>query len=556
VTLKDFFKTFDLFADAPNAVMKMRQLILTFAVQGRLVAQNPNDEPAQALLKKTPPTSKVSQVPADDFAEPFRIPTTWAWIRLPRVLTKLTDGTHHSPPNASSGEFMYVTAKNIKNDGVLLDDITFVTKRVHDEIYARCNPSFGDVLFIKDGATTGIVTINQLKEPFSMLSSVALLKPSPAVFNRYLLWAMRSPFFYEETRGGMKGAAITRVTLSVMAESLLPLPPLAEQKRIVAKVDQLMALCDQLEAQQQERETRHTALARASLARFAEAPNPTNLNLLFHKSYSIPPADLRKSILTLAVQGKLVSQNPDEEVAHQLLIRVADEKFRLVQSKVIKSERPLDPISDNEALFRLPDKWAWCRAGDLCRSISSGSTPEQSVFSRTEGVPYLKVYNIRNQKVDFEYKAQFIPAAYHREKMKRSTLIPGDVIMNIVGPPLGKVAIIPETFPEWNCNQAIAFFRPVFREFAPYIYMFLKQGSFLKNIELIGTAGQDNISVTKCKFIPIPIPPLPEQRRIVAKVDELMALVDALETQLTTSQTKAAELMEAVVAELTASTRI
>ena len=146
---------------------------------------------------------------------------------------------------------MYVTAKNIKGEGVLLDNITYVSKDVHDEIYSRCNPNFGDVLYIKDGATTGIATINQLKEPFSMLSSVALLKPSEAVFNRYLLWAMRSPFFYAETRGAMKGAAITRVTLSVMAASLLPLPPLAEQKRIVAKVDELMVLCDRLEAQQQ-----------------------------------------------------------------------------------------------------------------------------------------------------------------------------------------------------------------------------------------------------------------------------------------------------------------
>ena len=94
-----------------------------------------------------------------------------------------------------------------------------------------------------------------------------------------------------------------------------PLPPLAEQKRIVAKVDELMALCDRLEAQQQERETRHAALARASLARFADAPTPANLPFLFHPSYAIPPADLRKSILTLAVQGKLVPQDPNDEPA-------------------------------------------------------------------------------------------------------------------------------------------------------------------------------------------------------------------------------------------------
>ena len=116
-----------------------------------------------------------------------------------------------------------------------------------------------------------------------------------------------------------------------LARLPIPLPPLAEQKRIVAKVDELMALCDRLEAQQQERETRHAALARASLARFADAPTPANLKFLFHTSYAIPPADLRKSILTLAVQGKLVPQDPNDEPAASL-IRAPDNCDRLHKS--------------------------------------------------------------------------------------------------------------------------------------------------------------------------------------------------------------------------------
>ena len=117
----------------------------------------------------------------------------------------------------------------------------------------------------------------------------------------------------------------------------MPLPPLAEQKRIVAKVDELMALCDRLEAQQQERETRHAALARASLARFADAPTPANLNFLFHKSYAIPPADLRKSILTLAVQGKLVPQDPNDEPMRETLIdRAMKKRQQTIQSKNLR----------------------------------------------------------------------------------------------------------------------------------------------------------------------------------------------------------------------------
>lgn len=309
--LETFFEKFEIFAGAPGAVGKMRELVLELAVQGRLVPQDSNDEPAEMLLQKIASTAKSrfrGTGDPNDLSAPFDIPDSWCWVRLPQVLKKLTDGTHHSPPNGPSGDFMYITAKNIKNDGVMLDEITYVSTRVHEEIYSRCDPSYGDVLYIKDGATTGIATINQLKEPFSMLSSVALLKPTKAILSRYLLWAMRSPFFYSETRDAMKGAAITRVTLSVMAASLIPLPPLAEQKRIVAKVDELMALCDRLEAHQRSREAKHTDLARASLSRFADAPTPANLDFLFHNAYTIEPADIRKAILTLAVQGKLVPQ--------------------------------------------------------------------------------------------------------------------------------------------------------------------------------------------------------------------------------------------------------
>ena len=119
---------------------------------------------------------------------------------------------------------------------------------MHEEIYNRCDPESGDILYIKDGATTGIVTINELNEQFSMLSSVALLKNPSKIYNRYLLYVLRSPYFYSLMRDDMSGVAITRVTLTKLNRALIPLAPFEEQKRIVAKVDQLMALCDELEA--------------------------------------------------------------------------------------------------------------------------------------------------------------------------------------------------------------------------------------------------------------------------------------------------------------------
>ena len=180
---------------------------------------------------------------------------------------------------------------------------------------------------------------------------------------------------------------------------------------------------------------------------------------------------------------------------------------------------------------------------DLCPNISSGSTPPKPFF-KEEGVPYLKVYNIRKQKIDFSYKEQFVDNEYHLTKLKRSILRPGDVIMNIVGPPLGKVAIIPNDHNEWNCNQAISFFKPLDRRLSKWLYTFLCAGTFLKHIELIGTAGQDNISVTKSKTIMLPLPPVKEQAAIVQKVNTLMTLCDQLEAQITLGQAQIEALMK------------
>lgn len=238
----------------------LRQTILQEAVQGKLTHREPTDEPASALLArikaekaqlvKAGKLKKEKELPPITEAEiPFALPEGWVWCRLGEAVTKLTDGTHHSPPNISKGDFLYVTAKNIKTDGVQLDNISYVTKEVHDEIYSRCNPEKGDILYIKDGATTGIATINNLDIPFSMLSSVALIKVPTNICNDYLLFVLRSPFYYNSTRGEMAGIAITRVTLSKMATTLIPLPPYEEQIRIANTVKVLSKHIEGLESE-------------------------------------------------------------------------------------------------------------------------------------------------------------------------------------------------------------------------------------------------------------------------------------------------------------------
>ena len=235
----------------------MQKSILQMAIKGKLVEQRPEEGTGEDLYRQIQAEKQAliqsgklkKQKPLPEITEdeiPFDIPDSWMWVRLGNVSTKITDGTHHSPPNSEFGEYLYITAKNIKSLGVLLDGATFVSGDIHKEIYSRCNPEKGDILLIKDGATTGVVTVNNLDQPFSMLSSVALIKIPELVCAWYLVYALRSDLFYKIIRGQMKGTGITRITLKQIEPMIIPLPPLAEQKRIVARLEELLPLCERL----------------------------------------------------------------------------------------------------------------------------------------------------------------------------------------------------------------------------------------------------------------------------------------------------------------------
>ena len=185
------------------------------------------------------------------FGDPVLNEKGWEIVKLPYVCSKITDGTHNSPKNESEGDFLYVTAKNIKLNGIDLSDISYVSKVDHEGIYSRCNPEYNDVLYIKDGATTGIAALNTLKEPFSMLSSLALLKINSNINSYYLVVLLNFPSFYVKVRNMMGGAAITRLTLTKIKEFPIPLPPLPLQQKfaeIVERIEEEKAInCKALE---------------------------------------------------------------------------------------------------------------------------------------------------------------------------------------------------------------------------------------------------------------------------------------------------------------------
>lgn len=212
----------------------------------------------------------------------------WEEKTFSDVCEKITDGTHHSPENYSTGDFMYVTAKNIKEDGIDLSNITYVAKNLHEEIYARCDVKYGDVLYIKDGATTGIATVNDIKEPFSLLSSVAVLRPKNSLLlSEYMKYYLNSPETKAKMLNQMSGNAITRLTLKKIKSSKILVCEKLEQKEIVRLLDNLLS-----------REQSTVTACEEAL---------TTIDTL------------KKSILARAFRGELGTNDPSEAGAQELL---------------------------------------------------------------------------------------------------------------------------------------------------------------------------------------------------------------------------------------------
>jgi len=328
-----------------------------------------------------------------------------------------------------------------------------------------------------------------------------------------------------------------------------PLPPLAEQKRIVAKVDELMALCDRLEAQQQERDEQARALARASLARFAEAPTPANLNLLFHKFYSISPADLRKAVIALAVRGKLLPQNLKDVPAVVLIERIA-------KNRDSKKTKDYGPVGSDEVPYEIPRNWSWVRLGNLALSSDSGWSP-QCGSERRSGNAWgvLKVSAVSwgvfkpdenkalPKGVDARPDCEVRPGDFLLSRANTEELVARSVVVDQTPPRLMMSdKIVRFTFPE-----------EIDKAFINLANLSMPSREYYARNASGTSSSMKNIGREVMCNLPIALPPLAEQRRIVAKVDQLMALVDQLETQLAASRASAKNLLEAVVGELTSS---
>ncbi|MCP5205211.1 MAG: restriction endonuclease subunit S [Pseudomonadales bacterium] len=542
-------------------INRLRELILELAVRGKLVPQDPSDEPASELLKKIRKEKdmliaegKIKKVkplpPITEEEKPFDLPVRWEWVKLGDVLLKLTDGTHHSPTNVDNGEFKYISAKNIKPWGIDLSEITYVTRDVHQEIYGRCDPAFGDLLYIKDGATTGVATINTLEEQFSMLSSVALLKPSTGTYNQFLLKAITSPLFYSEMRSEMTGVAITRVTLAKLNNAIVPLPPKNEQHRIVAKVDELMALCDQLEAEQADSAHAHEKLVSVLLDALTQGDDISEswvrIQKHFDALFTTPTSvdKLKQTLLQLAVMGKLVPQDPNDEPASELLKKIRKEKDQLIAEGKIKKDRPLPPIADEDKPFVLPDGWEWVSIDWLSELITSGSR-DWAKYLAEHGAKFITMGNLSKGSYELRLdKMRYVTPPSNGEG-SRTKLEENDVVISITGD-VGNLGRIPTGFGEAYINQHACLLRFLPSCRGRYFPELLRSPLAVAQFNAPQRGIKNSFRLSDVYELIVPLPPYSEQQRIVDKVDELMALCDQLKAHLVEAgeqQRKVADVM-------------
>ena len=519
--LETFFEKFEQFADAPNAVAKMRELVLSQAMRGHLSQQQPEDVVLNVTAIRD---SKIA----------YEIPNKWSWVRLGEISELITSGSRDWSQYYAETGAVFLTMGNLSRGTyqLRLDRLRYVNPPKSGE-GTRTKLQSQDILVSITGEVGNLGLIpNNFEEAYINQHS-CLLRLKADFRTRFIAEFLRSPHAklqFDEPQRGIKNS----FRLSDVAEIEVPLPPLAEQKRIVAKVDELMALCDRLEAQQQERETRHAALARASLARFADAPTPANLPFLFHSSFNISPSDLRKSILTLAVQGKLVPQDPNDEPANITFPKLAGAS-----------------VETDEDEF--PAHWLRVPLG-IIGEWRGGGTPSKSRPEFWKGdLPWVSP---KDMKVFYISDAQDHISKAAVEGSSVRLIPPGSLLMVVRGMILARAFPVALTTQEVTINQDMKALLPSEPKIKNYLLLALR--AFEPDVLAAIEHSSHGTCKLKTEFLHdfiMPIPPLAEQRRIVAKVDHLMAMVDQLEIQLTTARATAANLLDAIVAELTGTTR-
>ncbi|MBL8460039.1 MAG: restriction endonuclease subunit S [Zoogloea sp.] len=547
---------FDLLAGAPQGVARLRELILSLAVRGMLVPQDMADEPASALLerirtqkdkliaegtiKRDTPLSVITEE-----EQPFNLPDGWAWVKLNQLLSKIGAG---STPLGGKEVYVpsgvkFLRSQNVWNDGLRLSDVAYIKAETHSRMSGTAVTP-GDILFNITGASIGrcAVVPGDFDEA-NVSQHVTIIRPVMAAVTSYLHLVLVSAHVQQTVMDVQVGVSREGLSIGKLGQFLIPVPPLPEQARIVAKVKELMTFCDLLEEKGRLEAEQHRRLVATLFDSLISAESPHELaerwqrvaahfDLLLDRPEAVDV--LEQTVLQLAVRGLLVPQDPADEPASHLLERIRSEKDRLIAAGKIKRDKSLASINEDETPFELPNGWGWGRLGEVT-DISSGVTlGRKTPLKSPVSLPYLRVANVQRWKLVLQDVKEVVIDAFELERFQLRT---GDLLMTEGGDwdKVGRTCIWRNELPTCLHQNHVFKVRRVFDEWQPlwaelYLNSTYARAYFASSAKQ--TTNLASINMTQLKSCVFPIPPLAEQARIIARVEELRRLCADLRARL------------------------
>ena len=544
-----FLDNFRHLANAPNGLDKLRELVLCLAMQGKLSERIKSDSSVDDLLETVKREKQelieegllrglIQPIPVRPEEMSHPIPKEWRWARFGHIAEHNAGKTLDQRRNTGIPRD-YITTSNLYWGRFDLRQLRQML--IRDEELERCTARKGDLL-ICEGGEAGRAAVWPYDREVSFQNHVHRARFYASINPYFVFRFLQKMNATGEINHYRKGVGISNMSGKSLASIPLPVPPLEEQERIVAKVNELMALCDKIETQQHERERRFPLLSRTCHIRLAGDPAPANLNRIFKETGAVSPDDLRRTILTLAAQGQLVAQDSNDEPANACLTRLG----------ITSTFKP-------EGLERaLPPSWCYVRFEDVAM-IAGGVTLGRKLGDRRMvTLPYLRVANVKRGEIDLSVVKEVSIA---ENEIERYTLRENDLLMTEGGDwdKVGRAAIWKGQIPV--CLHQNHIFRARFRSaeilpiwFERYFNSPLGRSYFESASKQ--TTNLASINMRQVRGCPIPFPPLVEQHRIVAKVDELMLLVNHLEAQHQERDKLAQVFVKACVASFTGTAQL
>lgn len=549
--------------EAPDGIDQLRGFVLDLAVRGKLVPQNPVEAPASDLLKQIS-AEKARLVKAGAIRTtkpippveepPYALPLTWEWTRFGDIVDFVAGRTpsRNEPSFWNTGDFAWVSISDLRDGKTVLATKETVSDKARLNIF-KSEPTAPGTMIMSFKLTIG--KIARLGIPAYHNEAIISIRPHLDELERYLFLVLPELARAGETKGAIKGATLNRESISKI---IIPLPPLAEQERIVAKVDELMALCDKLEVSRTEWEETRTKLTKASLARLC---TPVADDEEFH-SYArfavkvLPTLTarseqvkyLRQTILNLAVQGRLVEQDPDDEPAAKQVLRISMAKCAAM-SRRKSGVIGVTTLTEN-GNERLPKGWSLVRLDDLAISMRYGTSIRCNYDDAL--TPVLRIPNVSNGEICIE-DLKF--GSLTEGNRKALALIAGDLLMIRSNGSLdivGRSAVVTPDAEGMSFAGYLVRFRTLNEQlYTRYVWLALNSDAVREQIErpIRSTVGLKNVNLTEFGRLSFWLPPIAEQHRIVAKVDFLTSLCDRLESDLAAADTTRCKLLEVLLQE-------